>query len=97
MRKGLKAELEPYAGSAIVLEFDRNNPRGIVQAIVERFGRSTVDIERLRGRWDYFARDEAVSLIRRLIRGAERTAPLPVRYVKGMVRKLCGSQISALS
>jgi GT2 family glycosyltransferase len=97
LRKGLKAELESYAGKAIVLEFGRINAQGMVQEIAERFGRSAIDIERLRVRWDYFARDEPVSFIRRLVRGAESAAPLPVGYVKRIVRRLCSFQIPALS
>ena len=100
LRTGVIAELESFAGSAIVplpaggiLELDCIDADGIVQKIVEQYGRSTIDIERLRARWDYFARlrcYERETFIRRLIRRAEYAAPRPVRYAKGVVRKLRG-------
>ena len=101
LRTGVTAELESYAGSAIVhlpaggiLELDGIDADGIVQKIVEQYGRSTIDIERLRARWDYFARlrcyEQRDTFIRRLIRRAEYAAPRPVRYAKGVVRKLRG-------
>jgi hypothetical protein len=81
LRTGVMAELESYAGSAIVhlpaggiVELNGIDADGIVQKIVEQYGRSTIDIERLRARWDYFARlrcYERESFIRRLIRRVE--------------------------
>ncbi len=100
LRTGVIAELKSFAGSAIVplpaggiVELDCIDADGIVQKIVEQYGRSTIDIERLRARWDYFARlrcYERETFIRRLIRRAEYAAPRPVRYAKGVVRKLRG-------
>ena len=62
LRPGLKAELELYCGSAIgrlpgagIVEFKGIDADGVAKEIVERYGRSTIDIECLRARWDYFA------------------------------------------
>jgi GT2 family glycosyltransferase len=100
LRPGVRTELESYAGGAIInlladriAELDGVDADGIVQKIVEQYGRSTIGIERLRARWDYFARlrcYERETVIRRLIRRAEYAAPRPVRYAKGVVRKLRG-------
>jgi GT2 family glycosyltransferase len=97
---GVIAELESYAGSAIrhlsagsVIELDGIKADPIVQEIIERYGRSTIDIERLRARWDHFARLRCYtreSLVRRLIRRIEYTAPRPVGYAKGVARKVHG-------
>jgi GT2 family glycosyltransferase len=101
LRPGLAAELESYARSTIlnlpaagVVEVDRLDGDRIVREIVERYGRSTVDIERLRARWDYFARlrsydyPESVSFLRRLVRRIEHVAPRPIGYAKDVVRIL---------
>jgi hypothetical protein len=50
--------------------------------------RSTIDIERLRVRWDYFACYERNSFIHRLVRRAECAAPRPIGYAKDTARKL---------
>src|SRR5262249_29230679 len=102
LRTGVAAELESYAGSAIlhlsagsIVELCGTGADGIVQEVVERYGRSAIAIERLRARWDYFARvssyegyPRSESLIRSLVRRAEYAAPRPVGYAKGVVRKL---------
>ena len=66
-----------------------------LDGIVERYGRSAIDIERLRARWDYFARLRSYrgcpggdSFFRHLVQRAEYLAPRPVGYAKGFVRKL---------
>lgn len=95
LRTGVMSELTSYASSAIgrlpnggIIELDCIDADGIAQEIVERYARSTIDIERLRVRWDYFASYERDSFIRRLVRRAECAAPRPVGYVKDMARKL---------
>jgi hypothetical protein len=103
LRTGVAAELESYARSGIlrlpadgIVEVDGLNGHQIVQEILERYGRSVIDIERLRARWDYFARlhsytydcPASESFIRRLVRYIEYVAPRPVGYAKGVVRKL---------
>ena len=95
LRAGVTAELASYARSAMgrlpsggIVELDRIDADGIAQEIVERYGRSTIDIERLRVRWNYFACYERDSFIRRLVRRAECAAPRPVGCAKDMARKL---------
>jgi GT2 family glycosyltransferase len=102
LRSGVATELESYAGSGIlrlptdgVIDGCGTGADGIVQEVVERYGRSAIDVERLRARWDYFARVSSYEgyprsepLIRRLARRAEYAAPRPVGYAKGVVRKL---------
>jgi len=97
---GVAAELESYAGTAIrhlsaggVVELDSIDTDRIVQEIIERYGRSTIDIERLRARWHYFVRLNCYtreSFVRRVIRRVEYTAPRPVSYAKGVMTKLRG-------
>jgi GT2 family glycosyltransferase len=97
---GVTAELESYAGTDIrhlsaggVVELGSIDANRIVQEIIERYARSTIDIERLRARWDYFARFNCYtreSFVRRVIRRIEDAAPRPVGYAKGVVRKLRG-------
>ena len=106
LRSGLAAELESYAGGAIpllpssIVELSAVGPDRIVQEVVERYGRSAIDIERLRARWDYFARmrsyegyPEDESFIRRLVRRAEYAAPRAVSYAKDVVRKFRRSRL----
>jgi hypothetical protein len=95
LRAGVTAELASYASSVVgrlpsagIVELDRIDAHCIAQEIVERYGRSAIDIERLRVRWDYFACYERNSLIHRFIRRAECAAPRPVGYAKCMARKL---------
>jgi GT2 family glycosyltransferase len=95
LRTGVTAELASYASSSIgrlpiggMVEIDRIDADGIAQEIVERYGRSSIDIERLRVRWDYFACYERESIIRRLVGMAECAVPRPVGYAKDMARKL---------
>jgi hypothetical protein len=105
LHAGVRAELESYAVSATlhlpvsgVFELDNMDGNRAVQEIVERYGRSTVNIERLRARWDYFARAHSYdgyprdgyprseTFIRRLLLRAEQVASHPVGYAKRVVR-----------
>jgi hypothetical protein len=97
LRPGVRTELESYAGSTIghlpaggIVEVDRIDSDRIAQEIVERYGRSTIDIERLRARWHYFASYTAEPFIRRLIRQAENAGPRPLGFAMDAVRKLRG-------
>src|SRR5262249_36161173 len=95
LRTGVTAELAAYANSIVgrlptggIVELEHTDADDIAQEIVERYGRSTIDIERLRVRWDYFACYERNSFIHRLLRRAECAAPRPIGYAKDTARKL---------
>jgi GT2 family glycosyltransferase len=100
LRTGLAAGLESYVGSAIlrlpadgIVEIEGLNAKA-VRELLERYGRSVIDIERLRARWDHFARlhyyecPVSESFIRPVIRHIELIAPRLIGYANGFVRKL---------
>lgn len=62
LSKGVSIELLSCAGRGIIglpatsiVELDGMDADSIVRHIVDRYGRSPIDVEQLRARWDYFA------------------------------------------
>ena len=100
LRSGVMMELYSYAGSAImdlptdgILELESVDGPRIVQEIVDKYGRSVIDVARLRARWDYFARLELYQperLIKRAIRWVECAAPRAAGRMKNIVHKYFG-------
>jgi GT2 family glycosyltransferase len=105
LRSGLAAELESYARGAIshhpgsIIDLSGTGAKALVKEVVERYGRSAIDVGRLRARWEYFAQahsyegyPEGKSFIHRLRTRAEYAAPRAVGYAKNVVRKLRGNR-----
>jgi len=72
---------------------------GVLAEVLERFGRSAVDVEALRRRWlaltsdpDYLSGASAPRERRRvrLMRRAETLAPGPVGLAKGVAKRILG-------